>query len=297
MRNLLNRFKLYAALGLVIFVSLGLLVYFFSHKTAPAKSEKITDVSLPTIYNGELILPKVSGALDNNVSRAAFAGKLSVISANLAAIFENNQLTGIRIVGETGNVGDKDVTGVSPLVRFYDKDGKLAGQKVARPSKDFDFKTISARDKALYDVTVDSPSASDRVEIVFNVTASTDSAGYKPLLISNRKIETRTADVNADAPAGTESARTAPSQKVEYYVVSGQVNNPLENPVTDITIYAWSKDEANRVFALGRQDFKNDLINPGEKIEFKVMLLPIRSDQTYSTYEISAWGREYKILP
>lgn len=284
MRNLLNRFKLYAALGLVIFVSLGLLVYFFSHKTAPAKSEKITDVSLPTIYNGELILPKVSGALDNNVSRAAFAGKLSVISANLAAIFENNQLTGIRIVGETGNVGDKDVTGVSPLVRFYDKDGKLAGQKVARPSKDFDFKTISARDKALYDVTVDSPSASDRVEIVLNATSSTDSAIYKSLLISNRNLETKT--TSTATPAG---------QKVEYYVASGQVVNPLENPVTDITIYAWSKDEANRVFALGRQDFKNDLINPGEKIEFKVMLLPIRSDQTYSTYEISAWGKEYRL--
>lgn len=292
---------------------LAVTILFLSGKMGRVKGAKTPDVALPTIYKGELLLPKVTdGGANNNVSKTNDEARLGVISANLAAIFDkNNKLTGIRVVGEMENHSDKLITGVSPVVQFYATNGTLIGQKVARPSDNFDFKTILAKDKSLYDVTVDNPPQSDKLEIIFNTTASTDSAVYKPLLISNRNIETKTANVSAQADQGnqeitdhnnstasgqaTPAAQPVPTQRVDYYIVSGQINNPLANPMTDITIYAWAKDDQNKVFALGRTDFKNDLLNPGDKIDFKVILLPIRSNQDYSDYEIAAWGREYKL--
>jgi len=75
------------------------------------------------------------------------------------------------------------------------------------------------------------------------------------------------------------------------------VVNPLDSPVTNISIYAWAKNDAGKVFALGRTDFKNDLLGSGGKLDFKVMVLPFQSDQTMSSYEISAWGKRYKLSP
>lgn len=287
-----KRLLIYLGIGLVVFLTLTGSILFLSKKLGKPGTTKPPEVALPTIFNGELVLPKVTnGAPESSAGKVVGNDRLSVVSANLVAVFENNKLTGIRVVGELGNGGENYVTAISPVVRFLDTDGNLVAQKIARLSTNFDFRSVGPKESSLYDVTVDNPPQSDKLEILFNTVSSSPSATFEALKISNRNLETKTANINTS----TESAATASGQSVDYYVASGQVVNPYPNPVTEITIYAWAKDESNKVFALGRTDFKNDLINSGEKIDFKVMLIPLRSDQKYSDYDIAAWGREYKL--
>lgn len=297
-----KRLLIYLGVGGGVLAILTLLILYASGRVGNVKSAKTMDVALPTIFGGELILPRITGITEGNLAKPAVSGRLSVLSANLAAVFADNKLSGIRVVGEVVNDSGRDVIGVSPVVRFYDGGGTMVGQKVARESVGFDFRTVATGQPTLYDVTVDAPPASEKLEIFFNITASTDSAVYKNLLIANRSLETKTANVGGessaeatDSAAASPAAATEPALKVDYYIASGQVINPMPSPATEITIYAWAKDEANKVFALGRTDFKNDLINPGEKIDFKVLLVPIRSGQQYVTYEIAAWGKEYRL--
>jgi len=317
-----KRLTLYGLVGGGIFVFLLIIILFFSKKSAPAKSTPPENVVLPTIYNGQLVLPStVTSSADNNLSRNEFTGRLAVGSANLAAVFDKDgKLTGIRILGEITNVSDLYATKVSPVVRFYDAQNKIVGQKIGRLTSGFDFFELASHNRSVYDVTVDNPPASDKLEILFNITQSSPSASFAPLKIGNRNLETKTATINSQESQegqgvsgnqenqGTESGEASSSatatssaapvpagEKVAYYVVSGQVVNSLENPVTDITVYAWAKNDEDKVFALGRTDFKNDLLKPGETVSFKVLLVPIKSDQTLITYEIAAWGKEYQL--
>jgi hypothetical protein len=307
MESFKKRLVLYGLIGGAIFISLSILILLFSQKGPKAANPKPADVVLPTIYNGELVLPLMATqSAKNNFGNNSFTGRLSVGSANLAAVFDsNNKLAGIRVVGEVTNVADQFALSVSPVVRFYNNENALVGQKIAHFSTGFDFRDLAPQDRSVYDVIVDNPPVSDKLEILFNVTASSPSATFESLKIANRNLETKTATINNQnqaaetPPVATTSAATPsaavvpPGQKVEYYVVSGQAINPLPNPVTDIVVYAWAKNSEGKVFALGRVDFKNDLINPDEKVDFKVMLIPIKEDQTLINYEIAAWGREY----
>lgn len=215
--------------------------------------------------------------------------RVAVLSANLSAVYDKTQMTGIRILGELSNVGDGFVDSVDPVVRFYNSSGTLVSQKIAQFTSGFDFKEAAPGDRVLYDVTVPSPPTSDRLEIVFNVVSSTASANFLPLKIASRSMELKTADVQSQEASGS-------AQKVEYYTVSGKVVNTYNELVSDIVIYAWGKDTAGRVFTFGRADFKNDLLSPSDNVDFKIIMLPIQGGQKFDSYEIAAWGKGYKLL-
>ena len=258
-----------------------------SRRSVQSKVQKPPDVALPTIVNGELYFPKMAtGSGTSNLDKAVGEGKLAVVSANLVAIFDQNKLTGIRIIGEIGNVGGRFVSGISPIVRFFGTDGKVVSQKIAHVSTGFDFHDIAANESSVYDVTVDTPPPSDRVEIVFNVISSSDSAIFQPLKIASRSMETRTTTVGE----ASESA-----QPVDYYIAGGKIVNTLNNPVSDISVYVWAKNAEGKVFAFGKTDLKNDLIGPSQSVDFQTMVLPLQNNQKMSTYEISAWGKEYRL--
>ena len=253
------------------------------------------EVLAPTIINGELVLPKVgTGSGELADLGKAVPTRLGVISANLIPIMgkdqngTSSQLSGIRILGEMGDSGNKVVTDFSPVIRFLDAGGKTIGQKVGRLSTGWDFFGVGPNEKTLYDVTVDNPPTADRLEIVLNVAVASEAAVFEPLKIASRSVEVKTATYQGDA---SNSAQ----QSVEYYSMSGQVVNALSDPVSDISVYAWVKDKEAKVFAFARQDFKNDLLAPGEKIDFRMTLLPLKANETYDSYEISAWGKRYRL--
>lgn len=251
-----------------------------------SKIKKTADVVLPTIINGELILPKLSDPSKQGLEKVINEGRLNVVSANLVGVFDQNgSLTGIRILGEIENFGDRFVNEISPVVRFLDDKGNALGQKIAHASTNFNFKSVEPRGVNLYDVTVDSPPQSEKMEIFFNTVSSSDSAIFETLKIASRSMEIKTATTGA-----SESAQT-----VEYYLVKGAVVNPLDLPVTEIVVYAWTKNEEGKVFGFGKTEFKNDLLPSGEKIDFQIIVLPVQNNQKISTYEISAWGKRYKL--
>lgn len=260
-----------------------------------------TDVSIPTIVNGQLVLPKIT--TDSSGPSLGNMGRLGVISAQLLPVFDQqNKLVGLRILGEVNNVGDKTVDSISPVVRFFDAQGKVLAKKVGKLSSGFDFFGVTPGDSTLYDVTVDPVENSDKLEIVVNSSSSTVSAMFEPLKIASRSMEIKKAQYQGQqvAPAsgaeGTQSAAVSEEkQSVEYYTISGSVVNTLSNPISDIAVYAWVKDSDNKVFAFSRQDFKNDLIDVAGRIDFKMTLLPLRGGEKYELYEVAAWGKEYKL--
>lgn len=295
-------------LGALWFVRLGWMT-----KPGTSTDAKGNDVAVPTIINGDLILPKV-GTLGGELSPGTnnFApGKLGVISALLIPITSQQQggqpqLTGIQVIGETVNLGSEVVSQISPVIRFYDADGKLIGQKVGRLSDGWDFFGVSSNETTLYNVTVDKPPQADKLEIVLNAAAATTSAIYDELKIASRSVEIKTATYqgpvqnqeSSTSSGATESGTTTTSpntQSVQYYTVTGGIINTLSDPISDISVYSWIKDAQNKVFAYSRQDFKNDLLMPGDKVDFRINLLPLKDGESYAAYEVAAWGKRYKL--
>lgn len=290
----LRQIKVFLLPGIFGLIFLAVVIYilisFFPGKLAISTS-KLPEVVLSTIgANGELEVSN-DGTNSGQLSKAGLSpSRIAVVSANLAAVYDNNQvMTGIRILGELANIGDGFVESVDPVVRFYNTSGTLVSQKIAQFTAGFDFKEAAPGDKVLYDVTVPSPPTSDRLEIVFNIVSSTASANFLPLKIASRSMELKTADVQSQEASDS-------AQKVEYYTVSGKVVNTYDQLISDIVIYAWGKNISGRVFTFGRADFKNDLLSPSDKVDFKIIMLPIQGGQKFESYEIAAWGKGYKLL-
>lgn len=270
-------------------IAVYILFSFFSKKPV-SNSAKLPEVVLSTIGpNGELVADATISAQTDRTKLSA--PRIVVNSANLVAIYDKNQMTGIRILGELSNIGGGFVNKIDPVVRFYNQKGTLIAQKIAQLTEGFDFKEVAPDSKLPYDVTVLQPPTSDRLEIVFNTVSSTNSADLLTLKIASRSMEIKTATVSDN-----ESASASGSRQVEYYTVSGKVVNTFSELVSDIVVYAWAKDSAGKVFSFGRADFKNDLLNPSDKVDFKIILLPIKSDEKLDFYEIAAWGKAYKLL-
>ncbi len=291
MKDKLQKLKIYlipAFFGIVLLSLLGGYIFINFNRKKEVSSTRLPEVVLPMIGpNGELVLSQAS--ISGQKNKSLVSPRLGVVSANLAAIFDKEKMTGVRIIGEATNIGDSYIDSVDPLVRFYDAKQNMIAQKIAKFSTGFDFKEVPPREKVLYDVTVDSPPPSERIEIVFNVVSSTDSAKFLPLKIASRSMEMKFAEVQSEEASGS-------AQKVEYYTVSGKVVNIFNNLISDITVYAWGKDISGRVFVFGRADFKNDLLSPSDKVDFKIIMLPIQANQKLESYEVSAWGKEYHLL-
>lgn len=303
MQNWLNNFKtrlrIYIFAGLILFFCLGVFIFWMSRKTSKSvTNQKTPDVVLPTIINGDLVLPSQVTSQDTSLPKVVTNARLGVNSANLVAIFDQGKLSGIRIVGETTNVGDSFVSNVSPVVRFYDADGKSVGQKIASFTQSFTFHDIAPKDKTLYDVTVNSPPQSDKVEIFFNTTSSSDSAIFEPLKIASRSVETKSTQTNQSTSASDSAATpaaTPAANSVDYYIATGKILNPFDFNVSDVVVYAWAKNDEDKVFAVGQTDYKNDLISPGQSVDFSIIILPLQNGQKMAAYEIAAWGKEYKL--
>lgn len=270
---------------------------FFQNKGSVAGT---MDVAIPSIINGELVLPKL--ATGSAVSALGGQARLGIVSANLIGIADPsansgqaNRLSAIRILGEVSNIGEKIVDSVSPVVRFIDANGKVIGQKIGRLSTNWNFFGVIPGEKTLYDVTVDSPPQADKLEIVLNASSATDSAIFDVLKIASRSMEIKTATYQGSGSSDQGSESGSIGEKVEYYSVTGSVVNTLTDPISDITIYSWARDKEGKVFAFNRQDFKNDLLALGEKIDFRILLLPLKSGEQYDSYEVAAWGKRYRL--
>lgn len=292
MKEKLQRLKIYlipAFFGIILISIINYFLFVGFFKNKDQSYSKLPEVTLPTIGpNGELILSQ-EASISGQTNKSLTVTKLGVVSANLSAIYDKEKLTGVRIIGEVANMGDKHVDSVDPVVRFYNNKQALIAQKIAKFSSGFDFKEVPPREKVFYDVTVDNPPSSERLDIIFNVVSSTDSAKFLTLKIASRSMEMKTTEVQSEEASGS-------AQKVEYYTVSGKVVNTFNNLLSDITVYAWGKDITGRVFVFGRTDFKNDLLSPSDQVDFKIMMLPVQANLKLDSYEISAWGKEYHLL-
>ncbi len=254
-------------------------------KNTPPASSK--DAVLPTIVNGQLVLPKEQSNL--SVAQTTFLKQdkvpLIVLSASVVGqkAQQGDKLDSIRIFGETANKGQETVSHLQPVVKFIDTGGNLVGQKIGKYSADFEFFPLHPGETTLYDVAVDTPPNADKVEIILGGETASPSAGVQELKIESRDFEVKTA------------SNSATGEQVQYYNVSGKVVNTFTDYLTEITIVSWVKDKEGKVFAINKQQFKNDLLPASERLPFKFVILPIRLGSTYDTYEIGAWGKEFKL--
>ncbi len=293
-------------LGVVVIVLLvTAILLIWKLKFDRPKEIKNKEVTVPSIVGGELVLPKVDIAknLGSNLSGGAtlLEGQLWVLSANLVGVFKTENapkyrigtesaepsptqvLSAIRILGQMYNPGKKPVTNFIPVVRFLDNDNNLKTQKIARYSQNFDFFGLNPGDRGVYDVTVDDPPLTDKVEVVLKPQES-DKNLRTPVML---KVASRSSQIE---PVQMQNGET-----VDTYLVTGEVVNTTETSVADILVHAYVKDDEGKVFGLASQDFKSDLIRPGETIPFKILVLPVKTDATYQETMVEVWGREYRL--
>lgn len=291
----MDRKKIIISLGIgtVILIIAIAAVYFFTHQNKNTKTKAVTDVLLPTIIDGELVLPKIDLSLKRTATESGantlLDNQIMVISANLVGTYsqapsasEGGQLTGIRIMGEMFNPGKIRITSFLPVVRFLDNGGNLKTQKIAHYSDGFEFYGLDGQTKGVYDVTVDGPPTADRIEIVLKPQDG-DKALRPPVAL---KVASRSAEIKSISMNG---------QPIDYYSIMGEVINMTDSDVADILVNAYVKDKEGKVFGVNKELFKSDLIRPGETIPFKVMVLPIQSNAIYSDFVVEVWGREYKL--
>lgn len=277
---------------LVLFLAIG--GYFLWSKRAPeVKGEKTQNVEAPTIINGELVLPKVytGGVLESK-------DRIGVVSAFLVGVTDekSQQLVGIRILGEIVNLSDKIVNEISPVIRFYDDKDKLVAQKVAKITPGFNFFSFKPAENTIYDILVEDPPKADKLEIIINSAGFEKIPSTERLKIVSSKMEVKTAKYQSQGLVSTESGEATPSAtEVEYYTLSGSVVNNLVDAVSDVTVYTWVKNAEGKVFSFARQDFKGDLVSPKKKVEFKINLLPFKTDEKMDKFEVAAFGRRYKL--
>ncbi len=252
------------------------------------KVEKDAPLTGPAIVNGELVLPKIDLPESNSsnlqkINRPA----LLIVSANLIGIYSAEQgagsdsahLAGIRMLGEVKNSGSDFIGSFTPVVRFIDAGGATVSQKIAHNSVNYDFFGLGGEEQTVYDITVDDPPPSDRMEIVFSAASASASPDRVPLKILNRSTETIPASISGKA--------------VDTYSVRGSIINTTSLPVADMTIVGWLKNEDGKVYGIARQDFKSDLLSPGQTLDFHLLLLPVKTDEKFSDIGIAAWGKEY----
>ncbi len=255
------------------------------------KAAKTPEVSIPTIVNGELVLPKIGEDLKLSGSAPTDLGSvnsyLSVLSVNLVGIYSadpqssgSSVLSGVRILGEAKNMGNGVVTGILPVARFIGADGTTIAQKLPRNSTGYDFYPLDSDEPMVYDLTVDGVPPADRLELVLNTQTASDD-GMVPLKIASK--------------SATPSSVSANGQNYEVYTLAGSVVNTRDLPVSDIAILGWVKDKDGKVYGVGRQDFPSDLISPGEKIDFKILVLPVKGGESLDSFAIRAWGKEYHL--
>lgn len=275
-----SRLLLVFLLAVVVGFLIGFVLW--ADKKKAANLAKVPEVTVPTIIDGELVLPKVA-----TPSSVIAKSGMGVVSANIIGIFSQEKLSGIRVIGEALVYGEKTVGEFSSVVKFLDKEGKTIGQKIGHLTLGYDFFGLRAGEKSYYDITVDSPPTADRLEVTLNPVFAEKELIMEKIKIASSSMETKSADYSPEASGSA-------AKKVAYYLVSGTVENSLADSVTDIAIYVWARDKEGKVFAFSRQDFKNDLLPAKEKIDFKLILLPMKLDSKFDSFEVGAWGKRYK---
>ncbi len=277
-------------------------------KNRIAQGTRLPDVKVPTIVDGELVLPEVSKGEELGLfGNKSGASRLALVSANLTAVTDEKgqKIVGFRVTGEVRNIGTQIVTDFSPRVRFFDSNGQVVGQKIGRKTPGYRFFGLRPDAQTYYDVIVEDPPESERLEVVFNVASSSASLEFEELKIASRSVEVKKAQRQAPRRApettGTESAAatqaaqvTMEGNEVEYYTVTGAIINTFTEPLTEMTVYTWVKDTENKVISFAKQDFLNDLLSVGEKLDFRMTLVPMRPGVEMVSYEIAAWGKQYK---
>ncbi|MDO8514944.1 MAG: hypothetical protein Q7S14_00450 [bacterium] len=270
--------------------ALGLTVW--KYKIDKPQIVKNKDVSLPSIIGGELVLPKVDLTLNHSQTAQSVLldNQILVVSATLVGVYsqqqsasESGQLTGIRVLGEMANPGKNRINNFLAVVKFFDNEGNLKTQKIANFSANYGFYGLDPQGRGVYDVTVDAPPLSDRIEVVLKPQDG-DKTAHAAV---NLKVASRSAEI--------QSVTAQNGQTVDVYVIKGEVVNTTDTGVADIIVNAYVKDTDGRVFGLNKESFKSDLIRPGETIPFKVMVLPVKTDSVYDDFVVDVWGREYKL--
>jgi len=280
-------------LVLFSFVVIGLLFPKIESKmksiNSVTKTSGVVNVDLPSIVNGNLVLPKNDTGTGLLSDKLRSGNSLQVLSANLIAIFEQGQgagqnISSIRIIGEIKNIGDAPVSSFQPVVRFINNDNKVVAQKTGAYSEGFQFHSLQPGEIGLYDATVVPPKdLPEKLEVILNADSATESAGFHELNIEGRNFEVKTA------------SNSATGEKIEYYSVSGQIYNTSEDYLTDMVVTGWVKDKDGTVFSVNRQVFKNDLLAAGDKLDFKIPLIPLKPNFVYESYGLSAWGKDFKL--
>jgi hypothetical protein len=190
-------------------------------------------------------------------------------------------ITSLRILGEIENNGTEIVGNATPLITFFDSGGMQIATKVGSWSENYIFPKLKPQQKYFYDFTIKSL-PENFVNISINFTPATSTTSATPiseiLKIQNRDVEEKIASSSA-------------KEQIYYYTITGQMINIGTQPVKNVRVVAYAKDNNGLVFSWASQEFPSDLFSPSQTQNISINLTPFKLARM-EQLEIFLFGEE-----
>ncbi len=250
---------------------------------------KIVDLKSDNNKNPALSLKVLSANLVAEVDQTAQTpSETPIVSSSSASLSlsptassKPPTITALRILGEIENNGTQIVENATPLVTFFDSGGMQIATKVGTWGENYIFPKLKPQQKYFYDFTIKSL-PENFVNLSVNLTPSTSSTPSTPiseiLKIQNREVEEKIASSSA-------------KEQIYYYTITGQMINIGTQPVKNVRVVAYAKDNNGLVFSWNKQEFPSDLFSPSQTQNISINLTPFKLGRM-EQLEIFLFGEE-----
>jgi hypothetical protein len=239
---------------------------------------KPTEISKMNQVIPEIKLPEVINLGGQEEEEKA---SLKILNANVIGIYEENDLKGLRILGELINIGKDLIPELKPIIRFYGKDSELLATKVANWNENYQFIPLAPNESGLYDILVSSPPDSETITLEMK-------------LQENEKIKKDpTVNLKVKNTNLEEASLARGDENVAYFKFSGTLMNIGVKAIVSPGIYVWLKDDQGKVIGTAYKTYQSDLLEKGQELEVNLVLIPVSpgSGKTFG-FEVKTFGEK-----
>lgn len=260
---------------IIVILLIGLIsVFFFQKKSSlePADQSLLLEegqaqiaVSSDEEAWDEITLPKIA---PGKPAAATESKALKLLNAHAASTNlknrEGKKMTGLRILGEIQNMGNKIIENAIILVNFYGEDEALIDTKTGVWHQDYKFLTLPPGGVNVYEVLIPEPPTSETISLTIKPNPATQANNSVGLEIKGEKLEGAVLEKDG--------------QQVHYFKFTGILVNNHDFAVLNPGIYIWIKDDKDKVIGASYRTFNDKKLEKKEEFDVQVDLLPISSE-------------------
>jgi len=212
----------------------------------------------------EIALPKIAPEKPTGTA----ASKIKLLNANATTANlkdgEGKKMSGLRILGEIQNMGNKMIENAIVLVNFYGADEALMDTKIGVWHQDYKFLSLAPGEINIYEVLIPEPPTSESVTVGIQSIPLDQANSPIRLEIKSEKLEGAVLEKDG--------------QQIHYFKFTGTLVNNNDFAVVNPGIYVWIKDDKDKVISASYKTFNDKRLEKGEELNVRLDLLPLSSE-------------------